>query len=105
MRFLLQVYSGADTLGVKWSVVHRSSLSTERHTTDELRELVKLVRSGTFHYDGRPKRSLDWASNNEAQPHETFDTLALIRRFVNLASAYISLDRRTVPLFLASLKL
>ena len=78
---------------------------TERHTTDELRELVKSVRSGTFHYDGRPKRSLDWASYNEAQLHEMSDTLGLIRRFVNLASAYISLDRRTVPLFLASLKL
>ena len=60
---------------------------TERHTTDELRELVKSVRSGTFHYDGRPKRSLDWASYNEAQLHEMSDTLGLIRRFVNLASS------------------
>ena len=64
-----------------------SLLTTERHTTDELRELVKSVRSGTFHYDGRPKRSLDWASYNEAQLHEMSDTLGLIRRFVNLASS------------------
>ena len=67
-------------------MTHRSSLLTERHTTDELRELVRSVRSGTFHYDGRPKRSLDWASYNEAQLHEMSDTLGLIRRFVNRAS-------------------
>ena len=58
---------------------------TERHTTDELWELINAVRSGTFHYDARPKRSLDWASYNEAQLHEMSDTLGLTRRFVNLA--------------------
>ena len=60
-----------------------------RHTTDELRELAKSVRSGTFHYDGRPKRSLDWSSYNEAQVNEMADTLNLIRRFVDRASARI----------------
>ena len=58
-----------------------------RHTTDELRELAKSVRSGQFQYDGRPKRSLDWSSYNEAQVNEMADTLNLIRRFVDRASA------------------
>ena len=76
----------------------------ERHTTDELRELVKSVRAGTFHYDGRPpKRSLDWGSYNEAQLHEISDTLNLIRRFVNLASSRMPektrLGRRGRPPF------
>lgn len=61
----------------------------KRHTTDELRELVRSVRSGTFQYDGKPKRSLDWSSYNEAQVNEMADTLNLIRRFVDRASARI----------------
>jgi transposase len=60
-----------------------------RHTTEELRELAKSVRSGTFHYDGRPKKSLNWASYNEAQVNEMADTLNLIKRFVDRASARI----------------
>lgn len=62
---------------------------TKRHTTDELRELVKSVRSGTFRYDGRPKKSLDWASYNEAQLNEVNDMLNLIKRFVNIASSRV----------------
>jgi transposase len=62
---------------------------TKRRTTDELRELVKSVRSGAFHYDGRPRKSLDWASYNEAQLNEVNDMLNLIKRFVNIASARI----------------
>lgn len=78
------------------SVMGRLTLLTERHTTEELRELVKSVRSGTFHYDGRPpKRSLDWASYNEAQLHEMSDMLNLIRRFVNLASSRMPERSRT----------
>lgn len=61
----------------------------KRHTTDELRELARSVRSGTYQYDGRPKRSLDWSSYNEAQVNEMADTLNLIRRFVDRASARI----------------
>lgn len=77
---------------------------SSRHTTDELRELVKSVRSGTFHYDGRPpKRSLDWGSYNEAQLHEISDTINLIRRFVNTASSRMPektrLGRRGRPPF------
>ncbi len=60
-----------------------------RRTTEELRELAKSVRDGTYHYDGKPKRSLDWASYNEAQANELADTLNLIRKFVDRASARI----------------
>jgi hypothetical protein len=62
---------------------------TKPRTTEELRELVKSVRSGTFHYDGKPKRSLDWASYNEAQLHEISDMLNLMRRLVNIASTRV----------------
>ena len=64
---------------------------SKRHTTDELRELARSVRDGTFHYDddGKQKRSLDWASYNEAQVNELADTLNLIKRFVDRASDYI----------------
>jgi transposase len=60
-----------------------------RHTKKELRELVVAVRDGTFHYEGRPKRSLDWSSYDEAQVREVSDMLALIRRFVEVASGRI----------------
>jgi transposase len=61
----------------------------KRHTTDELRKLASSVRDGTFQYDGRPKRSLDWSSYNEAQVNEMADTLNLIRRFADRASARV----------------
>jgi transposase len=60
-----------------------------RRTTEELRELAKSVRDGTYHYDGKPKKSLDWSSYNEAQVNELADTLNFIRKFVDRASAYI----------------
>ncbi len=56
-----------------------------RRTTDELRELASSVRDGTFHYEGRPPKSLDWSSYNEAQVNEMADTLYHIRRFVDMA--------------------
>ena len=62
---------------------------SKRHTTDELRELAESVRDGTFHYDGKQKKSLDWASYNEAQVNELADTLNLIKRFVDRASDYV----------------
>lgn len=69
-------------------VVLSRRLTARHHTTDELRELVKSVRSGTYRYEGRPPRkSLDWASYNEAQLNEINDMLHMIRRFANLASS------------------
>lgn len=60
-----------------------------RHTTDGLRELARSVRDGAYHYDGKPKRSLDFSTYNEAQANELADTLNLIRRFADRASARV----------------
>jgi transposase len=57
-----------------------------RDTGDELRELISSVRDGTFHYEGRPKVSLDWSSYDEAQAREVSNMLHLIRTFVDEAS-------------------
>jgi len=56
-----------------------------RHTTDELRGLVKSVRSGEFEYEERPKKPLDWSSYDEAQAYELADMLYLIRKLVDEA--------------------
>jgi transposase len=55
------------------------------HTVDELRDLVKSVRSGEFEYDERPKKSLDWSSYTEAQAYELADMLYLITKLVDEA--------------------
>ena len=60
-----------------------------QHTKKELRELVSSVRDGTFHYEGKPRRSLDWSSYDEAQIKEVSDMLLLIKRFVEVASGRI----------------
>jgi len=65
-----------------------------RRTTDELRELARSVRDGTYHYDGKPRRSLDFSTYNEAQANELADTLNLIRKFVDRASARMPERRR-----------
>lgn len=54
-----------------------------------MRELAKSVRDGTYQYDGKSKRSLDFSTYNEAQANELADTLNLIRKFVDRASARI----------------
>lgn len=63
---------------------------SKRHRTEDLRNLVSSVRNGTFHYEGKPKKSLDWSSYDEAQVHELADILELIRDFVDEAATRIS---------------
>lgn len=63
---------------------------SKRHRTEDLRNLVSSVRNGTFHYAGKPKKSLDWSSYDEAQVHELADILELIRDFVDEAATRIS---------------
>lgn len=65
-----------------------------RHTKKELRELVSSVRDGTFHYEGRPKRPLDWSSYDEAQAYELADMLYLIRMLVDEAAARLPLPEK-----------
>ncbi len=65
-----------------------------RHTKKELREFVSSVRDGTFHYEGRPKRSLDWSSYDEAQAYEFADMLYLIRWLVEEAANRLPVPER-----------
>jgi transposase len=55
------------------------------HTTDELRDLVKSVRSGELEYEERPRKSLDWSSYDEAQAYELADMLYMITKLVDEA--------------------
>jgi transposase len=57
----------------------------KRRTTEELRELVRSVRGGTFEYQERPRKSLDWSSYDEAQAYELADMLYTIRKLVDEA--------------------
>ncbi|WP_174591895.1 hypothetical protein [Methanocella conradii] len=62
----------------------------KRLRTEDLRNLATSVRNGTFHYEGKPKKSLDWSSYDEAQVNELADILELIRDFVDEASTRVS---------------
>ena len=56
----------------------------------ELREVASSVRNGTFQYEARPKKSVDWASYDEAQVNELADMLNSIRDIVDEACARIA---------------
>ncbi len=68
-----------------------------RRTTDELRDLVKSVRSGEFEYEERPKKSLDWSSYDEAQAYELADMLYTIRKLVDEAANRLPEPERRGP--------
>ena len=55
-----------------------------RHTTEELHELARSVRSGEFEYKEGPRKSLVWSSYDEA--HELADMLYLVRVLVDEAA-------------------
>ena len=57
----------------------------KRHTVDELRGLVRSVRSGEFEYKEKPRKSLDWSSYTEAQAYELANMLYLITKLVEEA--------------------
>ena len=58
--------------------------------SEELREIASSVRKGTFDYEGRPRKSMDWASYDEAQVNELADMLNAIRDIVEEASRRIA---------------
>ena len=62
--------------------------------SDELKEMASSVRKGTFNHDGRQRRSIDWASCDEAQVNELADVLEMIRDVVEEACRRIA-ERRT----------
>jgi transposase len=74
-------------------------MTDEKHkrTTDELQSLIQSVRDGTFHYEGRQKRSTDWARYDEAQVREISGTLSLIRRLVDIAARTVLQERQKAP--------
>lgn len=62
----------------------------KRIYSNELKEIASSVRNGTFHYDGRQRRSIDWASYDEAQVNELADVLEAIRDLVEDACGRIA---------------
>ncbi len=62
----------------------------KRIYSDELKEMASSVRKGTFNYDGRQRRSIDWASYDEAQVNELADVLEMIRDVVEEACRRIA---------------
>ena len=51
----------------------------------DLQNIVLAVRNKTFKYEGKPKKSMDWASYNEAQLNELADMLQIIKESVDIA--------------------
>src|SRR4030067_3070151 len=66
-----------------------------KHVGEELRDLVKKVRAGTFEYKNRDKSDIDWAKYDYAQIKEMADYLNNIRDIVNEADNRIR--SRTIP--------
>jgi transposase len=51
----------------------------------DLQNLVSDIRDGTFKYEEKSKKSIDWKSYNEAQLNELADMLIIIRDSVDIA--------------------
>jgi transposase len=52
----------------------------------DLHNLVSGIRDGTFKYEEKPKKSIDWSSYNEAQLNELADMLKIIKDSVDIAA-------------------
>ncbi|HJH28245.1 MAG TPA: hypothetical protein C5S50_02835 [Methanosarcinaceae archaeon] len=57
----------------------------QKHVGEELRDLIKNVRDGTFEYESRDKSEINWAKYDYAQIKEMADYLNNIRDIVNEA--------------------
>jgi transposase len=66
-----------------------------KHVGEELRDLVKKVRDGTFEYKNRDKSEINWVKYDYAQIKEMADYLNNIRDIVNEADNRIK--SRTIP--------
>ncbi|NOQ32613.1 MAG: hypothetical protein GQ567_00220 [Methanosarcinales archaeon] len=62
---------------------------------EELRELIKNIRDGTFEYEGKEQVLTNWAQYDQAQIHEMANYLDNIRDLVNVADKRIK--ERTPP--------
>ena len=56
-----------------------------KHVGEELRELIKKVRDGTFEYTNREEAGTNWAKYDYAQIHEMANYLDNLREIVNEA--------------------
>ena len=66
-----------------------------KHVGEELRELVKSVRDGTFEYKNRDKTEINWAKYDSAQIKEMANYLNNLRDIVDEADDRIR--SRTIP--------
>ncbi len=66
-----------------------------KHLGEELRELVKSVRDGTFEYKNRDKTEINWAKYDSAQIKEMANYLNNLRDIVD--EAYKRIRSRTIP--------
>ncbi len=66
-----------------------------KHVGEELREIIKKVRDGTFEYRNREEAETDWAKYDAAQIKEMAKYLDNLRDIVDEASKRIS--SRTIP--------
>ena len=66
-----------------------------KHVGEELRELVKSVRDGTFEYKNRDKTEINWAKYDSAQIKEMANYLNNLRDIVDEADNRIR--SRTIP--------
>lgn len=66
-----------------------------KHVGEELRELVKKVRNGTFEYKNREKTEINWVKYDSAQIKEMADYLNNLRDIVDEADNRVR--SRTIP--------
>jgi transposase len=55
----------------------------------DLRNILSAVKDGSFKYEGKEKKSINWRSYNEAQLNELADMLKMIRYSVGIAAERI----------------
>lgn len=63
----------------------------------DLQNIVSAVRDKTFKYEGKPKKSIDWSSYNEAQLNELADMLQIIKESVDIAVERITSHHDVKP--------
>ncbi|MEA1906274.1 MAG: hypothetical protein U9N12_04875, partial [Euryarchaeota archaeon] len=72
-----------------------SILCPPKQRGEELKQIIKSVRDGTFEYDSKEPAKTDWAQYDQAQIYEMVNYLNNIRDLVNLADERIK--ERTSP--------
>lgn len=66
-------------------MVENTNKGVRRVWSRDLHNLVSGIKDGTFKYEDKPKKSIDWRSYNEAQLNELADMLQMIKESVDIA--------------------